>query len=316
MAIGSAARSIVQGLFPEAATSLRKTMGGMEVDTMDEGMLARLKDPELVLGPQGVASMMEKVNPQVKAKMQEEMDLAYKMRDEGEPLTDIEARTGFMFDDQGRILKEINDNAATLKKPLEDLNKEKEYNLNEVFDHKSFFAVYPDLAKTRIRFYKGKSTENGFFDIKDGLIGINLNNKAFIDKDEAAVKDTVRTVLHEGQHLIQKLEGMQVGGNPEMFMPGGSSGLNLSKQEATQRYLKLMGEAQARNVAFRYGKKTGRDFLKTLATDPQSVQNNINKYRLIKNTGEPYRAVSQEEFVDLNYKDPFEDSDLFERTIK
>jgi hypothetical protein len=317
MAAGTAFKSVVRGLFPETP-SLRQTLGGGEIDSIDEGILPGLKDPELVLGPQGVASMMQKVNPEAKATMEKEMKLAYNMMYRGESMANIEARTGFFFDDQGKIRKEIDDNAATITKPVADLKKEKEYNLNEVFDHKPFFTIYPDLANTRIRFYKGKGSdkENGFFDIQTGLIGINTNKSAFIDEDPKAITDTIRTVLHESQHLIQKIEGLETGGNPAMYRPGGEAGLNLSESESFKRYLKLIGEAEARNVAFRYGKKNNRDFLKTLATDPTSVKNNINKYRLIKGTGVPYRSVEQQEPVNLDYQDPFTDSDLFERTIR
>jgi hypothetical protein len=324
MALGTAFKSVVSGLFPEAATNLRKTLGGMEVDTIDEGMLSSLKDPELIIGPQGVASMMQKVNPEAKATLEKEMKIAYDMMYRGESMSNIEARTGFFFDDQGKILKEIDDNAATLKKTPAELNKEKEYNLDEVFEHKPFFTVYPDLAKTRIRFYKGVGKENnaeGYFDVKNGVIGININRGAFIDAtpddppDPTTLTSTIRTILHESQHLIQQLEGLDKGGSPEMFKKGGSSGLNLPDTAAYQRYLKLIGEAMARNVEIRYGKKKERDFLKTLATDPVSIKNNVNKYRLIKNTGVPYKSVSQPEIENVDYQDPFQNNDLSERMI-
>lgn len=304
--MGQAVKGVVTNLFPEAA-SLRKTFGGMEVDSIDEGMLSSLKDPELMLGPQGVATMMTKVNPEVKKQLEKDMKLAYDMMYRGDSMSNIEARTGFAFDEKGNIMKEIDDNAATLKVNFEDLEKEKEYNLGDVFDHKAFFIIYPDLANTRIRFYKGEGKpENGFFDIETGLIGINTSKESFKKKDPIALTNTIRTILHEGQHLIQNIEGLETGGNPAMFRPGGGAGLNLSENAAYQRYLKLIGEAMARNVAFRYGRKNSRDFFKTLATDPVSVKNNINKYRLIKSTGIPYQAVSQETVMNPAYQDPIE----------
>lgn len=304
--MGQAVKGVVTNLFPEAA-SLRKTFGGMEVDTPDEGMLSSLKDPELMLGPQGVATMMTKVNPEVKKQLEKDMKLAQDMLYRGDPMSSIEARTGFAFDEQGKIMKEIDDNAATLKVNFEDLEKEKEYDLGDVFDHKAFFTIYPDLADTRIRFYKGEGKpENGFFDIQTGLIGVNTSKESFKKKDPIALTNTIRTILHESQHLIQQIEGLEGGGNPAMFRPGGKSKLNLSENEAYQRYLKLIGEAMARNVAFRYGRQNSRDFFKTLATDPASVRYNINKYRLIKSNGIPYKAVSQDEIVDPSYQDPIE----------
>lgn len=301
MALGN----VIVNLFDDIVPGLRKTMGGVDVET---GMLERMKQPELVIGPEGVANLISRANPATKKLLQEEETIAYRMLNEGAGNQEIEARTGFFFDDDGAIRREIDDNKATLLKSLEELNKPGSYNIQEVFSHPDFFAIYPQLSNSKVSFYKGKDPDNkGYFDIETNSIGININNPAFNKKSENPQEDInriIRTVLHESQHMIQNIEGLQGGANPKMFQAGGIAGMNLSSEAAYKRYLKVIGEAEARNVEARFGKKKARDFIKTLYTDPRSKREGLTRRDAIKMSGEKVmRVYDQEpepEFEDLN----------------
>lgn len=303
MALGN----IIVNLFDDLVPGLRKTMGGVDTET---GMLEKLKKPEMVIGPEGVANMISRAEPETQKLLKEEETLAYRMLDQGESNQDIEARTGFFFDDDGAIRREIDDNKARLLKSLSDLNKPKSYKMNEVFSHPDFFAIYPQLSNAKVEFFEGKKPSiNGYLDIKNNAIGININNRAFIDQSEDDVNAVIRTVLHEGQHMIQNIEGLQGGSNSKMFERGGAAGLNLSPDAAYKRYLKTIGEAESRNVETRFGKQNARDFVKTLYTDWVSKQEGITKRDAIKISGEKvvrmYDETPEPEVEDLN-ANPFD----------
>jgi hypothetical protein len=307
MALGN----IIVNLFDDIVPGLRKTMGGVDTET---GMLEKLKKPEIVIGPEGVANLISRAEPETQRLLKEEETIAYRMLEEGEGNQNIEARTGFFFDDDGAIRREIDDNEAKLTKSLEELNKPGFYKLNEVFSYPDFFAIYPQLSNAKIEFYKGKDPTpdaagkvrhtSGYLDLKNNSIGININTPAFKYQLTDDINSVIRTVLHESQHMIQNIEGLQGGSNSKMFQPGGIAGLNLSPDAAYKRYLKTIGEAESRNVEARFGKKKARDFVKTLYTDWVSKQEGINKRDAIKISGEKvvrmYDEKPEPEVEDLN----------------
>ena len=298
--------NIVRTLFDDMISSPRMRMGGIDVE---QGMLERLKRPELVIGPEGVANMIGRADDATKKLLEEEQTIAYRMLEQGESNQDIEARTGFFFDDDGAIRREIDDSKADLKKSLADLNKVGSYKMNEVFEHPDFFAIYPQLSNSKVQFYKGKDPNNkGFFDVQNNAIGVNINTKAFIDQQPEDVIKTIRTILHESQHMIQNIEGLQGGANPAMFERGGVAGMNLSPDAAYKRYLTVIGEAEARNVEMRFGKKNARDFIKTLFTDERSKAAGLTRRDAIKSSGEKVLRVYDQgvepEVEDLNAR-PF-----------
>lgn len=300
--MAAAIRNAIVNLFDDMIPGLRTTMGGVDTET---GMLSRMKRPELVLGPEGVANMISQADEATKRSLKEEETIAYRMLNEGAGNQEIEARTGFFFDDDGAIRREIDDNKATLTKSLQELNKPGSYKMSEVFSHPDFFAIYPQLSNSKVQFYKGKDPNNkGFFDIENNALGININTPAFVDQSEEDVKRIIRTVLHESQHMIQNIEGLQSGANPKMFEPGGVAGMNLSPDAAYKRYLKVIGEAEARNVEARFGKQKARDFVKTLYTDPRSKREGLTRRDAIKMSGERvlrmYDEDMEPEFEDLN----------------
>ena len=298
--------NIVRTLFDDMISSPRMRMGGIDVE---QGMLERLKRPELVIGPEGVANMIGRADDATKKLLEEEQTIAYRMLEQGESNQDIEARTGFFFDDDGAIRREIDDNKAKLKKSVTELDKLGSYKMEEIFDHPDFFNIYPQLRNSKVQFYKGKDPNSkGFFDVENNAIGININSPAWKNRQDDDATKVIRTILHESQHMIQNIEGLQPGANPAMFERGGSAGMNLSSDAAYKRYLKIIGEAEARNVEMRFGKKNARDFIKTLFTDERSKAAGLTRRDAIKSSGEKvlrvYDQGMEPEVEDLNAR-PF-----------
>lgn len=278
--------SLVSRIFNDMMPSRGKTLGGMEVDSIDEGMLTRFRDPELVLGQEGIDRRTAMMPEMERSDEEKKQAIAYQMFLKGETPDDQIARTGYYYGPDEVLRKEISDDAAFLKVPISDLKKDEEYSLNQLMDHPEFFAIYPELENANVKIYQSKGTENGYFDLKNGEIGINLNSKQIIDGDPI---ETFTTLLHESQHAIQKLEKMDTGGEPLMFLPNYNKledAPKMLRDMAERMYLSLYGEAEARNVQFRYDKekniKNKVNFVKSFLKDPQSVAAQIDRYRLIR----------------------------------
>ena len=278
--------SLVSRIFNDMMPSVRKTMGGVQVDDIDEGMLTRFKDPELVLGQEGIDRRTAMMPEMERSDEEKKQAIAYQMFLKGETPDDQIARTGYYYGPDEVLRKEISDDAAFLKVPISDLKKDEEYSLNQLMDHPEFFAIYPELENANVKIYQSKGTENGYFDLKNGEIGINLNSKQIIDGNPT---ETFTTLLHESQHAIQKLEKMDTGGEPLMFLPNYTKledAPKMLRDMAERMYLSLYGEAEARNVQFRYDKekniKNKVNFVKSFLKDPQSVAAQIDRYRLIR----------------------------------
>lgn len=304
--------NIVRTMFDDIIPSNRMTMGGVDTET---GMLERLKDPEMILGPEGVRRQTMQAAPEERTIMEENQQLAEQMLDRGASLQEIEARTGYFFDEQGNIMGELDDSAATITKPLSDLQGNKTFALEDVFSHPDFYSIYPEMQGHKIKFYEGTNDGNrGYYDIQNKVIGVNANRGPFKNKNLKGEKDVIRTMLHEAVHAIQVFEGLQAGSAPSMFQKGGGLGMNLNEDEAYKKYLATIGEAMARNVELRFGKVKARNFIETLYLDDRSIQGGVSKKDAITTNVKPYRAVySQEapEVEDLNAS-PLD----FDRTLR
>lgn len=149
------------------------------------------------------------------------------------------------------------------------------YKLEEEFTFEDFitgegaadlFKAYPQLRQTSVRFEKLNGTTFGYYNLDDNLITLDAS-KHF---DKKAIR---RTLTHEIQHAIQKIEGFAIGGNitsekmaraakryldAEKDPSVGKFDLDTyltdyleAKEEARKDYQRLAGEVEARNAADR-----------------------------------------------------------------
>lgn len=277
--------------------------------------------PEIVGGARGLATFTATLDPEKQARVAENMDLASKMFKRGEANQDILARTGFWFDEEGRIKYEIDDAAAELKIPFEELKTNQPVLASDLIRHDRFFEFYPELADTPINFYRGKETEVGGFNLKTGEIDLNLNSAAMIDGDRiGAVSD----LLHEIQHAVQKFENFSQGGSRQQFLRDIAQPTDKEIEEAFNKYMRLAGEAEARNVAFRYAEPKydraakifnmpskdatkGKNFLQTMVQDPMSKKYRVTVPQLTDNKGNPIDMRGEVMDMDeLRYREPIE----------
>ena len=125
---------------------------------------------------------------------------------------------------------EISDRKVEINK----LEKNKTYKLEEVLPHNELFEAYPKLRKMIIKtkdFKKGKNGETFVGQYDTVLDRIFINNE-LIDTDTEGIRNTI---LHEVQHKIQEIEGLE----------SGSESKNLI------RYYTSLGEIQSTDVEMR-----------------------------------------------------------------
>lgn len=308
MALGNIVGNMFRDIAPELNTSIRKSLGGVATDSIDEGQLSRLADPELIVGRKGLtsAAMSGKMSDEQLDIMDENFKIAKKMFDRGETADDIIAKTGYFFDENGNVKTEIDDSQAkTLLQPGE-MDTKKDYVMKDVFSHPTFFQYYPQYENMKVKFYKGKQDEGGYFDPNTDTIHINKNSPGFIDGDEDKV---IATILHETQHAIQKLEKFTFGGDYKKF-------LEVPEEKATpeqldkayQKYFSIGGEAESRNVELRFLKPSvalRTNFLQTFLTDLISQKRGITRAQLTTPKGQ---SIDMRSVEDPTYRDPFEDT--------
>lgn len=305
MAIGNIVGNLFRDIAPELNTSLRKTLGGVEADSIDEGQLSRMANPELIIGKKGMtaAAMSGKMSDEQMETMDENYRLAKKMFDRGETADDIIAKTGFFFDENGLAKVEIDDSQSKLLLQPGEIDLKKTYTMKDVFSHPTFYNYYPQYENMNVKFYRGKKEDKGYFDPNTNTIHVNKNSTGFIDGDEDQV---IATILHETQHAIQKLEKFTFGGDYKTF-------LDVPEEQATpeqldkayQKYFSIAGEAESRNVELRFlnpSTALRTNFLQTFLTDPISQKRNINRAQLTTPKGEAVDMRS------LDYQDPFTDT--------
>jgi hypothetical protein len=288
---------------------------------------AKLLRPEIVGGMSGFASFTSKLDEPDQIRAMQSLKLAQDMFRKGEANDDILARTGFWFDENNNIKYEIDDSKAEMLIPFEDLKANRYVLAKDLLKHDKFYSFYPELADTPINFYRGKETEVGGFNIKTGEIDLNLNSASMIDGDRiGAISD----LLHEVQHAVQKVEKFSQGGSKEQFLKTGVEPTDKEREEAFNKYMRLAGEAEARNVAFRYAdpkynKATelynkikgtnvptkdatkNKNFLQTLTKDPLSQKYGVTVPQLTDNRGNPVDMRADVLGLgDLRYNDPLE----------
>lgn len=325
MALGTAAKSIVEGMFGDIMPSLRRGARGYTDITGDEDLVpSSTVKPEIMTGSMGTGRIMEMPEFQevTQAERQANLELATQMAREGADNRDIAARTGFGFY-EGQPMLEIDDSAAELAQPLTNVDTKKKYKAPEILKHDDFYKVYPEMKDLKIEFYDGDPPssdfeDNGYFDFDSKTIGINKNAWFMGDKrlgalnyeqvDEEVFKTLMKTMLHEAQHAVQQAEKLPGGASASDFMPGGDSGLDLSREDAQKRYTKVIGEMWARNVAERFNNPDNKTFnrnpFQTLGKDPESEKLEIGPTDAILESG--VRTNPFAPYENVNYQDPLE----------
>ena len=151
----------------------------------------------------------------------------------------------------------IDDSAARL---IEDkpIVYGKEYAMDDIFSHPELFQAYPQLRSMLLKFENLPGNIRGLFNKEKG-ISVSQN---------VSEKTATGVILHELQHAIQHVEGMNPGNNTYNFLPDDYSQvytrlmlskrtptaenikaeLDKMKSDAIVDYMRTPGETEARAV--------------------------------------------------------------------
>lgn len=186
--------------------SVISTKGAENLSAIDNRIMTRLEDAKKMQG--------KYTNEEIRQK------------------TGIDDSAGWFKDPNGKWNFEISDRKADFKNVKPELNKK--MNVEEIFEHPVLFEAYPELKNTKVKIKNIKPGKNG--DIVAGYYdtftkSVVLNNKFL--KNNLKNSEVLRNVLlHEMQHKIQEIEGLEKG--------------NTGKNEI--RYYTSLGEIQSRDV--------------------------------------------------------------------
>lgn len=199
------------------------------------------------------------------------LDAAESMLADGATPAEIFKATGWSVGADGRLRFEVSDDAAKLtgRAPVSERSISGAFmDLPGVLSHRRLLAAYPSLRQVYVELSKGlyqrtggvagvKTTASGTYQIKfdeDFWTGPHTGKMAeFIEREGGHDKARLSTLLHEVQHIIQRIEGFDAGE---------------AGAEARRDYFRSAGEVEARNTARRM-RMTQRERAKS---DPQQTE--------------------------------------------
>lgn len=135
---------------------------------------------------------------------------------DGDIEQDIYRETGWMLSQDGKWRYEIPDN-------LEAIHITKSYSLLEhVYDNPKLFAAYPELKDVGVIVDSLPENVQGSFDER--------RNWIYLSKDSTKEQQK-QTLLHEVQHIIQRMEHFASGGNPRTVKVNVQKALDAATKE-------------------------------------------------------------------------------------
>ena len=135
---------------------------------------------------------------------------------------------------------------SELQEKYSDMVWDEKYLLRDFLKHDKLFKEYPYLNRVSLVFDELGSGENGYFDKRSNTIVLSDN----------LIGTTENTLIHEIQHVIQKIEGFANGSSPKYWnerMENGYSKRWASGEEMmpSELYRNTAGEIEARDAAAR-----------------------------------------------------------------
>lgn len=107
--------------------------------------------------------------------------------------------------------------------------------------YKSLVAAYPSIANIQVSLYNDSffdifDATRGYYDEKRNLMMLNPRGAGIIFKEDTLLEEMNSTLVHELQHIIQKIEGFAGGGNTNMVDKFGNvPALEKKRDEAKAR---------------------------------------------------------------------------------
>jgi len=138
------------------------------------------------------------------------------MRQAGEPASKTWQETGWMMGPEGKAKFEINDAGAVVNPlALSPESVGKTFNASDILGHPEAYKAYPQLADIPVKITPQDSNSIGAFIPSTNTIEIDPKvfdpNDPFFDPEKAK-----SILLHEMQHVVQRVENFEAGGNPRI----------------------------------------------------------------------------------------------------
>ena len=135
------------------------------------------------------------------------------------------------FEKDGAALTESEEaELERLQEEYKDRVWDEKYLLRDFLKHDKLFETYPYLNRVSLVFDDLSSGENGYFD--------KNSNTIVLSNDLVGVPE--RTLLHEVQHVIQKIEGFSGGSSPEYWAQREYESGNFVTERLQGEYDKLL----------------------------------------------------------------------------
>lgn len=135
------------------------------------------------------------------------------------------------FEKDGTALTESEEaELERLQEEYKDRVWDEKYLLRDFLKHDKLFETYPYLNRVSLVFDDLSSGENGYFD--------KNSNTIVLSNDLVGVPE--RTLLHEVQHVIQKIEGFSGGSSPEYWAQREYESGNFVTERLQGEYDKLL----------------------------------------------------------------------------
>ena len=161
---------------------------------------------------------------------------ALQMKEHGASNENILNSTGWFQDRNGDWKFEFTDKYMKLKNNVEFVDN-KTYRLNDILEHNLLFQAYPELADYKVEF-EDLGDANGTFISPTKTILINPNKVK-------TVLDMEGTLIHEIQHIIQRMEGFEKG---------------RSSKRSKLAYFESLGEIEANDTKSRFMQEKSGNF--------------------------------------------------------
>jgi hypothetical protein len=154
---------------------------------------------------------------------------AKSMLDAGDGPRDVWAKTGWFKGRDGNWRFEIDDSKSVSKAPVKQIvsgNVEKEtYRLDELLDHPELYKAYPELKSVPVKMVN-----------LNGPDGIASGKEIGIDPRRLKTENVVRTLLlHEAQHVVQYIEGTDLGMVKRLFTDYGKRSEEIEAYDVMNR---------------------------------------------------------------------------------
>ena len=182
--------------------------------------------------------------PSARTAALDKLDIAKKALENGYPKEEIRQLTGWFQGADGKWRFEISDKDATVNA---NIFNNRSYVLEDVLAHDKLYEAYPELARVETSVDEDlKDTPTmaalvySYEDRYNNPTSLPFKLKINPDALSKSSDELKSILLHEVQHMIQRLEGFATGGSPKFFRENKEAFKQAFKDMASKKYKKAL----------------------------------------------------------------------------